>query len=306
MSEKPLYDFWAMIEDAIDSAGLPRNSGPIAFYPSQSSIRTFEYGKPVVKGSCIRQVYWSKTGEPITDPSSRDQGWRAEMGNWISQMLVEWCKRAGTYVADEYSFTDTERNIRGRIDLIYRHPITKELVGCEIKSIGDYYQRKGTVSGNPMELAPKIYHLLQVGCYIDYFEFHPTMPIKTWIIPYIARCTGERNCFTISRDSAKQLLVDGAPTGITTDMIHERNKELQEYLDKQEVPPRDFELQYSKERLLWMAKTGLLTSKQATDVNAGKKLVKGDGSCSFCSYKTKCWPEEAEKKQEKKIRRAPK
>jgi len=287
-TNRPLYDFWEMIDDAYNShQQLPRLTPPKGYYPSSSSIEVIEYGKKVVKGSCLRKLYWQYTGEPPTDVSSVDQNWRAEMGNWVSNMLVEWCKKAGTYVADEVPFVDTKNYLSGRVDLIYQHPVSKEYIGVEIKSIGDYYQRKGTVSGYPLK--PKIYHLLQVICYLDFFENHPTFPIKTFEIPYIARCTGERNCFVITRDSSGQVYVDGAPSGITAEMIHSRNRRLTEFIKNKELPDRDFTLQFDMEQLRFMADNNLLTKKQAATVKSGKKIKKGSGPCSWCSYKSKCW-----------------
>lgn len=292
------YDFWEIINEArAKNREVPRLKPSDYFYPSSSSIIVYEFGEPVVKGSCLRKLYWQRKGEPVTDPISQELGWRAEMGNYVSEMLVEWAKRAGVYVADELAFVDAENNLSGRVDMIYQHPSLKENIGVEIKSVGDYYQRNGTVSGRPDKRTPKLYHLLQVILYLDFFKDHPRYPIRYFELVYIARCTGEHNSFLINLDSEGQAYVDGVPTGMTADMIHARNRQLQQFLDKDEVPPRDFERQYSKEKLLTMAKNGQLTAKQSATVRSGKTLKKGDSACGWCPFHTKCWKEEIDAEQ---------
>lgn len=297
-----------MIDQAYAAAqSIPRFKPNTAYYPSSASVEVIEHGRRVVKGTCNRLQYWRAVGEPTTSTSSQDQMWRAEMGNYISNMLVEWCKRAGTYIADELAFFNEERNISGRVDLVYQHPVSKEIIGVEIKSIGDYYQRQGTVDGDLRKRKPKDSHLLQVILYLDYFKNHPVFPISTFEIPYIARCTGSRHCFVVTLDGSGQALVDGVPTGITTDMIHARFAKLQKHIDSKEVPPRDFTRQYDKETLVHMAKTGQLTKKQSELVLAGRKLAKGDSPCNtWCPFRDKCWEDEIAVEQKKKARRAPK
>lgn len=282
----PLYDFWEILDEAIieKQIMIPRLRPSESHYPSSASIEIFEHGEKTVKGACLRKAFWDRTSdEPvIPDPTAL---WKMQSGDYISEMIVEYTKRKGIYIADEVAFYDVERNISGRVDLIYNHPILKTKVGVEIKSVGGYQAKKNVLVGK--NLKPKISHLLQTIIYLDFMETH--LGITKFEIVYYARCDAARKVFAVTFGTNREAFVDGTPTGVTPQMIYDRFALLDSYLEKNELPPKDFELQYPKEKLVKMAKMKLLTDKQSQTVLAGKRLQKGDPQCGYCPYQKKCW-----------------
>lgn len=283
----PLYTFWDMIDDGYAAErNKPSRMIPGDYYrPSSASLSYKDGPYTIVEGKCLRQAFWERKGEASSNSSKIGLNWQAEMGHKVSDLVVEWAKRSGIYVDSEISFVDETNKVSGRVDLLYYHPVLQKVIGCEIKSVGDYGGRQGVIQGYPLK--PRFKHLLQVALYMDYFSSR--FNIDRFDLVYFARCTGERSVFVCTFDPARELLVDGAPTGVTTQKIHDRYKLLDAYLAADQLPPRDYELQYDKPRLQYMANNDQLTAKQKETVLAGKKLVKGDGPCSFCNFKTRCW-----------------
>jgi len=278
---------------------LPRLSNKgLFFYPSSASVEVLENGERIVKGACLRKQFWYHTGRPSTSPTPDSISWRAELGDAVSEKLEEILKYAGTFVAAEYPFVDMKNRVSGRIDLIYKHPITKQFVGVEVKSIGGYHQLKGITAGYP--LAPKEGHLLQTTCYIDYFYEHEVFPIPTFELAYLARCTGDQKSFAITLSPGKEVLVDNIPQGFTPAMVHERFSRLGKYIESNTLPPRDFDLQFTMQQLEDKAAKGKLAKVQTSDVKKGKFIQKGDACCGWCPYRDDCWkPEDIPKKQGK-------
>src|SRR3990167_127910 len=289
-----IYSFWDMVNEAFLSKKIPSFKTENRYYPSQASIDIKEKGRNVVKGSCMRRVYWEKTGEPTTNETDLDSLWKMESGNAISEMICEFVKQRGVLVQVEVPFADTDNKISGRVDLIYKHPVYEKLIGVEIKSVGDYIGIKGVVGGD--FLSPNIKHLLQTIIYLDYFQ--RKMNIDVFEIVYFARCTGERSVFRCTFGENREAFIDGVPTGITPNMIYQRFAELNSFIELKTLPSRDYQLQYDKETLKEMASLGLLTKKQTDVVKAGKKLVKGDYDCVICPFKNKCWNLTSSNKEE--------
>jgi hypothetical protein len=285
---QPLYSFWDMLDEAFLSEKLPRFKPDNHFYPSQASVELQTPHGAKIEGECLRKLYWFKKGEPFSNPTPPPALWKMELGNKVSELIVEQAKKRGVYVADEVPFVDEENKISGRVDLMYRHPVTQEIVGVEIKSVGGYQALKGVITGPyGTVLKPKIPHQLQTLIYLDFFN--KNMGVNLFEVAYIARCTGERNVFRCTLTDDRELLIDGMPTGLKPDGIYGRFRKLQGYLEKEQLPPRDYEISYSREKIKSLARSGSLTKKQRETVSAGKKVVKGDYSCQICPFKDRCW-----------------
>jgi len=287
--DKPAFTFWEMMDEAVVTTSFDRDilKPYSSNYPSSASIEILNKdGTTTILGSCNRKEYWRRTKEPPTNPASVSSTWNMEMGNWVSDMIVEWTKRRRVYVAHEVPFIYERYNISGRVDLFYLHPVTKRVIGAEIKSVGGYGPSKGVVTGYP--LAPKAPHVLQTAIYLDFFK--QNFDVDIFDIIYYSRENGDRSVFTCTLDeSVGEVLIDGVPSGIKPSDIYKRFEALEIQVRTGTLPARDFELQYSSEKLLQLANSGNLTKKQAADVTAGRKLVKGDSQCSWCVFKEKCW-----------------
>ena len=292
-TEKPPVDeptFWEILDQRLLNPPVPRLKKAAGFYPSEASIETPDPGTGgvVVEGECLRKIWYRRKGFTPTETTHPDQLWKMKVGDEVHKMIVEAAKKAGIYVDDEVEFYDEEHNISGRVDLFYRHPTRGRVVGAEIKSIAEYQGRRGvvfSVYGEPMR--PKRDHVLQVAPYLDFFS--KKQGVHEWTIPYFSRDTGERSAFSVTLGVEDELLVDGQPSGIRPEGVHQRFRRLEQHLKHDTLPPRDYELKYSKARLLQMANQEDLTKKQIEDVRAGRKVDLGDWRCKLCPYKTLCW-----------------
>ena len=163
--------------------------------------------------------------------------------------------------------------------------------------------------------------MLQSVLYLDYYQnFIPegmTAPTK-WYIWYISRAEnwtikGKKHGspfammwdFYITLEGEERIPVIHSSEGIskwsdyTVPKIHERYHDLSGYLERTEIPKRDYELQYSEEKILGLYKYDKLIFKKHKEPVAkwikkgcpeGKlKLEMGDFECRVCSWKSHCW-----------------
>lgn len=294
---------------------VPAKNSP-GFYPSAASI---EYIDPdtklsIVKGECARKTFYSKMGYPIVSTTDARRSRIMDMGNYLSNMLVEDAKRAGIYIADELPFTDVPNNISGRIDLIVKDPFScpktldrpspEHLILIEIKSVGGYYNVKGCMtSTRDTPLRPKIEHLLQVMVYANYYRKYG---VNKYVLLYINRENLEIVTHNISiNDNGNPVITNDAGTEtltyITIDGVMNRYAKLSKYIADKELPPRDYSLQWSNQRILRELTAGTLSKTDTEIVNKKVQalgvitnemaplLQKGDWQCQYCEYATTCW-----------------
>jgi len=65
------------------------------------------------------------------------------------------------------------------------------------------------------------------------------------------------------------------------------------------LPPRDYEIAYSEEKITGMFKSGAITKKGDSELiekwlkkgapHGKLKVAMGDSECNFCEYKKQCW-----------------
>jgi len=292
-------------------------------YPSSASIEfTDEHNDVEVHGSCLRQQYYQYKGvQVVSETEARIMRIR-DMGDCISEMFVDDFKRAGLYVADEVSLYIPKIGVSGRFDIMIKDPYAapkgpqrphpKHLIGVEIKSIGGYYNIKGPIkTTRDTPLAPKIEHVLQSMIYLDYYSQYG---LKKWLIIYVDReslawvphtLTLNENGAAIIQNEQQNLVWDH----VTMAAIEDRYQRLWHYIQNDELPPRDYVLQYSNSTILKMytrkklSKTdsGIIERKlkkgQPTD-DDDPILSKGDWRCNYCDFSDKCWSNDPDVRDE--------
>lgn len=290
----------------------------IFFHPSSSSV---EYngvlGRTVI-GACLREQYYRITQEPQTAVGEIDYEISAMLGDKVSELIVQLIDTHGfkmglQRLAVEHSFYDPRINVSGRCDVIAWDSITGEPVGIEIKSVGEYKASK--TMDQP---APE--HIMQAVIYLDYYRTYMpkgmSIPTK-WYIWYFSRTENysikakkHGSPLTMLWDYHITLDDEGIPTvhtnigsirmpHLSVSNIQARYHSLAEYLNNKTLPPRDYELSYSEEKLVSLHKLDLLTRKAdresiekwiAKGAVAGKlKLEMGDFECKLCPWKEECW-----------------
>jgi hypothetical protein len=288
------------------------------FHPSSASTEYDKDGMHVVEGSCLREQYYRIANVESTSPSEPDYIFSALMGDKVSELIVELIDTHGfrmglQRLAVEHSFYDERINVSGRSDLIFWDHNSSEVVGIEIKSVGMYKADQTLDNPDPS-------HIMQSVLYLDYYKnFIPPnqKSPKAWYIWYVARTEnwnikGKKHGspmtmlwdYKITLDSSGVPTVEGAYGSkvfpqYSVASIHARYNKLEGYVEKNEIPPRDYDLQYSEEKLAALHKLNKLTRKMdkekvekwiAKGAPEGKlNLDLGDFACRLCSYKNECW-----------------
>ena len=290
--------------------------GKSGFYPSDASV-VREDGD--ITGSCLRQQYYKWYNCAPTEESDPEIGLISVTGEALHLMIASLIRdhpvETGLLLLrEEQSFFDKELLLSGRIDLLLYDQINDSVVGCDIKTVGDY---ASSVSIDQ----PRLKDVLQCTIYLDQYQKNSPKGEKmnSWIILYLARSENWKLKkyphgspfkylwqFSISFDSEdRHIIIEnqfGAQThyyDITPEIIYSRYTELRKYIKDGELPPRDYEHTYSEERILGMYKKGKIKFKK--DLTVIEKWAKGgleegklgldmgDFECRYCQFKSLCW-----------------
>lgn len=254
-------------------------------YPSEAScIVKNEYDEDTVAGNCLRSVYWSCRGTKKTNPMTA-RGFRiTRYGKLIEQYEIEKYKELGIWRGNNIKFFNEKFGISGEIDGIVFDSGVNKRIGVEIKTGYDYKFRREVLGNSYRKGRPKLNHLLQTMLYIDHF----CIPFK---IIYIDRGNAARGEFYITLNKDGTPNVDGKKVinGISIPGCIRRIKDLDEHLEDSTLPGRDFQLQYSQERINFLYDSGRLNKAQRKEFEKNKKVDIGDYQCGYCDYKDYCW-----------------
>lgn len=292
-----------------------------SMHPSAASIELSvpdDKGRNVT-GGCHRQQYYKHVAEPVSNKVSPDVILSSMIGDEITEMVAEILDVHGfkcglQRVVAENSFYIPEIQLNGRCDFIGYDHTNKEFIGIEVKSVGEWK------AGKCIE-RPADEHIMQSFIYLDHYQTaYPSLMFKKWYILYVSRTENytikarkhgspltmiwdsyitidpKDKCAVIHTHNGAEKWKD-----CTRDNLYNRYKKLLAYLNTNTIPPKDYEIQYSDERIVALYKTNGLTRKM--DIEKVEKWLKkgappgklkveiGDGECNFCNYKATCWPD---------------
>lgn len=247
------------------------------------------------------------------------QLWKFGVSNKTEDLVADMCKKAGIYKEQGHKFKyhidmGSENHypdayISGEIDILVRIPVEgKEGEffegGLEVKSITGYHGQKMVFghrsSRTIIHPEPKIEHLLQSILYAYVFR----KDLNFFKLIYLSREDGRRIEYDISfrknhkvsstLDAGEEkhlVYVNNKPYKyeLYAEDIFDRYKELQQYIIDDIIPPRDYDLQYSDEKIKLLYERGLLSKTDKEAYEKGKKLKKGDWMCAYCSYSDNCY-----------------
>lgn len=291
----------------------------VTFHPSSASIvvPAQEGGNKVI-GSCLRESYYRMTEIMTSNTTVPDYIVSANIGDKLHDYLNEVINDHGFIMGlqkidSEHSFLDEDLNLSGRSDLIVWDHFNNEMVGIEIKSVGEFKSGKVIERPDPV-------HVMQCMLYLDHYR--TTIPElmhrpTKWYIWYISRSEGWSTKGK-KHLSPLQMLWDfyitlddnGIPSIHTSsgnerwehfsvEKIKDRYRQLRNNLDNGILPDRDFQIEYSEEKIVGLYKTDQLTRKTdkekvekwlAKGAKEGKLGISmGDFECSFCAWKDHCW-----------------
>ena len=288
-------------------------------YPSEASVEVLEpNGSKRVIGSCVRQLFYKRKSASHSEERNVDWFLSAQVGNnfcsMLRSMVDEFSFSLGLQIVKvEHSFFDKELEISGRTDLLVWDTQLQEMVGVEIKSVGEWKADKCIEE-------PHEEHVLQCMIYLDHYQRHiPKGQLRPnkWYIWYLARVDSwnlkakkHQSPLTNLWDFQITLHEKGYPVihsavkgavpwpHITLDKVYSRFKDLKKYVESGSEPPRDFDMSYSEEKIAGLHKRGLLTKTNSKVVESwlkkgakkgSLKLEMGDFECRACPWKSECW-----------------
>jgi hypothetical protein len=260
-------------------------------------------------------------------PPDRYMRWIWEAGKLYEDFIVEMAKQSGVYVESQIQIVIPGYNIVGKLDLIVRNPDTNGLVAEEIKSIYGYNANDilGTPGMRNKKLlgTPRESNMMQLAIY----DWHLKTRLKNLEASHLfygARDTGRDAEFEVStyqEDGLTKIKYQGvypytvSPTvsKITIDNILANYNYVLHHFEKRVIPPRDYELAYSEEKINKLYERGELSKtdkeqhekvKERLEENiartasgqAPKKEIKGvekgDWQCDRCNFRNFCYNSE--------------
>lgn len=310
-------DLWEKLDAHITTRETPRPpSGN--FFPSEASVvYTDKHGDKEVGGACLRKSWYRLKGFS-PEPHSAYSQYIFQMGHNFEDDICKYLGEMKLLLEREHKFfVDTFGfPIKGALDVIISDPTTEKPSFLELKTVYGYYAAKEVLGNKKEKGYPKLSHLLQTFLYLVLFSpERQALPriiergengedvVSDTISPYVFSAGRMLYFF---RDSMKRVsfLIEAKRVGnniypvINGELIKtfsfrdiiERYMLLKQFINGDTPPPRDFERQYSKEKIRDYRAKGKISDSKVKEWERGKSML-GDPLCSdtYCPYYKTCW-----------------
>jgi hypothetical protein len=259
------------------------------FHPTQASCYD-DNGQ--VHGTCLRKVGYEFYGVQKSNPFKPETLYTFAMGHHVEDMLVDWFKEMGLFVARNVKFFNSDFFVSGELDIVIReNPGSETLIGVESKSSHGPWFRTEIITGKPgTPPTPKSEHVMQVMLYLDNF------PLPYFVLIYIGRDSFDRTEYTIrlveeNGDKYPEICYPDGSSYIDKRFsmanIYNRYKDMAAYLKKGVLPPRDYTPVMTQAEMEEAVKSGKAKAYQMTKFKNGE-LLTADWTCRYCDFKDLC------------------
>lgn len=323
MSDITVVNILGEIDDRYrEQAAESYQRQPKRFWPTEASAYVRMGDTVEVVGTCVRKMFYHRKGYVETNPPSATGMRKMNIGKLVEIQEIDKSREIGYDVRHNEKFlvasdgrrlTDEQAlaeqfYVSGEVDAIMEKD--GNTFGVEYKSGYGWFFVKECI-GDSKAGTPKIAHLMQVMLYL---YAYPEIPY--WLIVYIDRgdCKRKQHVVMLKDYSCKleatgeyvdtkiPLVYSGEMNVSDLDTIKRRAKPIylpmfeifrrfglvQHYLDKNETPPRDFQIAYSDDQIEEMKISGKLSrSKYEKFKNEGQRP--GHFNCSYCGFKSMCY-----------------
>lgn len=333
---------WAFIQHVTDYMRRPRMGDPRAptLWPSEATaVIENEWKEQEVVGKCRRATYFRYLIDlyayspqyahyrPLVEslklqmtPVDSYLLWIWRAGELYEEYMVEAARDSGVWIASQVQVYVPEINLSGKIDIVTVNPDTSKLSIVEAKSV--YGHNGNYVLGSPGERkkgvlgTPKDSNLMQIALY-DWWYADRRAEFEESRLVYGARDTGryaeylvdtrlnpDTNITEIWYQGVAPVETQWVKSPITIDSIIQQYQYIQLCVDTGAIPDRDFELQYSDEKIAKLYERGELNKvetervgKRLEQIKEGKakinkQIEKGDWQCSSCQFQKICYDQE--------------
>lgn len=331
------WSFINHITDHLGRPGLSEQKAPTLWPSEATAIVENEYSELKVVGKCrrsnffrylmdsynfdeenlkvdietVKDVYKNSTAP---DPYIK---WIWKQGEIYEQYCVDLAKEAGVFIATQVSLYIPKLNVSGKIDLVVIDPTTHKYHIVEVKSV--YGFNANSVMGTDSERKkgelgkPRDSHLMQIGLY-QWWYGNVTNNFAEGLLVYGSRDTGRfaEYKITVERENDKDWIfyTGNSPnitpktnSGISIQSICQQYEYIQNCIQTNTIPDRDYDLVYSDEKIDLLYQRGLLNKtetvqyeKRKAQIEEGKEklnkqIEKGDWQCDLCQYRNICYDE---------------
>jgi hypothetical protein len=289
------FDFFGFLDEHITRPRFRPEVDASHLYPSEASVKYYdEFGDLTTVGQCMRAAYFRVVGGFERISNSAYSEWIFKMGKDVENIIVAQAKEAGIWVDNNIKFYDKEYNISGEIDCLIAEPPNGVIVPYEIKSFYGYFAHREIFGNKSRAAQPKFDQLCQLLVYL--WKFRDQFPYGR--MAYFARDDIKRKTFKVALHQEGEIfypVIDGKIFKLfTVNDILARYRQLQDYIDRKEVPPADYELQYSDAMIQDFAKKGKISKSKFEKWQKGKLNdyeYLGDWRCGgYCPYRLICYP----------------
>ncbi len=297
-----MFNILKALKKQIESPVVIKYKRVFAHSPSSAMCYSATNNKPI--GSCIRANYLTAKSFPASKEKDAYLQMTAEAGKLWEKWLIDQYKILGIYLDHSVKVYDSLYNISGEIDILHMNPETNEIEITECKQYnGSNYYAQSEICGNSQKTPkPKDDHLLQV------FQYLLILKNNKENINYINLIYLDRSCasfynnmqFRISlytlADSLtlipkieyydnKGNLAYYLDQRITDKNICEKNNMLDSFIEQDILPPKDYDMSYTNQKIEMLYKTGEISK---TKYNKYKEdpvnNTIGDWRCVYCSF----------------------
>lgn len=275
---------WAFVEHATEQLMRPRpgdSKGP-TLWPSEASATYDVNGTEVTVGKCRRAIFFRylidsykfyekyKLWRPLVErlqteskPVDRYMLWIWAAGEQAEEYLIEQAKKSGVYVEEQVPVYIKSYNVSGKKDIEVYNPQSGKLSIIEAKSVygfgansvlGTEVQRRRGSMGTPRDS-----NLMQIAIY-HWWSASLDDAYEESRLVYIARDTGRYAEYLVRTvDEGDTIHIEYCPwhpykgpwvrVPYTINHILDTYESIQLAVDSGRIPPRDFDLEWSEERL---------------------------------------------------------
>ena len=339
---------WSLNRHILEALSQPRpgDSKPPTQWPSSGSAVVVEDGKERVLGKCRRENLfrllidedkfhpekYSTLKDLIKHLKDHEIPVRPEMrfiwaqGELYEDYVIKQAKKTGVFVHEQVQVYAHDWRLSGRIDIVVIDPTTGKLSIIEVKSVYGFgadvvMGKKNSISDVPGK--PRDSNLIQTALYDWWVASQNREQYGPSRLQYGARDTGrfaEYLVQTLKNEETDEVEIWYAQieprklawvkSPITITSVLAQYDYTEEYLRKQEVPPRDFDLAYSKEKIHESYEAGRLNKTQtkqyekvlAREAENAEREAQGlkakvdinlphvgDFQCGYCKFRNTCY-----------------
>jgi hypothetical protein len=339
---------WTLVEHLTNWLERPRfgDSKHPTLWPSEASaVIKNEHDEEVVVGKCRRATFFRYATscykfypkyahlrtlidelEEKKIPVDRYMRWIWVQGELYEEYIINAAKASGVYIADQSAIYVAECNVSGKLDVVVINPLTHKYSITEVKSVYGFGANfvLGTPSARRKHIpgTPRDSNLMQIAIY-DWWTASQDDNFEDSRLLYGARDTGRYSEYRVRTAVDEDGLIKiyysviapfkseeiESPITINSILI-DGYKYVEDHIQAGDIPPRDFDIKYSEERIQTLWKRGELgkgdsdklqkiedrkkeNEQRELDGLAPKKelkgLEKGDWNCNFCSFKNFCY-----------------